>query len=133
MFDAITFWLDWFGVAVFATTGALVASRKQMDLIGFVVLATVTGIGGGSIRDVMLGSFPFFWLCALIYLLTWAAVAVVTILSAFTPQSLYALLLRFDAIGSGSFAVVGSATALAMSAYPSVAVAMGVITATFGG
>src|SRR5262245_56094967 len=53
--------LDWFGVVVFAVTGALVASRKQMDIFGFALLATVTGVGGGSVRDVLLGDLPVFW------------------------------------------------------------------------
>ena len=47
--------LDWSGVIVFAISGALVASRKQMDIVGFVLLGTVTGIGGGTLRDVLLG------------------------------------------------------------------------------
>ena len=53
--------LDLFGVAVFAVTGALVASRKQMDIVGFALLATVTGIGGGTLRDLVLGAQPVFW------------------------------------------------------------------------
>ena len=48
--------LDWFGIAVFAATGALVASRKEMDVFGFALLATVTGVGGGTVRDVLLGA-----------------------------------------------------------------------------
>ena len=55
MFQLVITTLDWFGVAVFAVTGALVASRKQMDIFGFALLATVTGIGGGSVRDLLLG------------------------------------------------------------------------------
>ena len=133
MFDAITFWLDWFGVAVFATTGALMASRKQMDLVGFIVLGTVTGIGGGSIRDALLGNFPVFWIVDPRYLLTCAAVSVVTFFFAHIPQSRYALLMRFDAIGLAIFAVIGADTALSIGTDPLVAVAMGVITATFGG
>ena len=60
MFQLVITALDWFGVAVFAVTGALVASRKQMDIFGFALLATVTGIGGGSMRDLLLG-VPVFW------------------------------------------------------------------------
>jgi uncharacterized membrane protein YeiH len=50
MFDTFAALLDWFGIVVFATTGALVASRKEMDLVGFVLLGTATGVGGGTIR-----------------------------------------------------------------------------------
>jgi len=53
MFDLVIATLDWFGVAVFAVTGALVASRKEMDIFGFALLATVTGIGGSSVRDLL--------------------------------------------------------------------------------
>ena len=59
--------LDLFGVAVFAVTGALVASRKQMDIVGFALLATVTGIGGGTLRDLLLGFSPVFWVHQPIY------------------------------------------------------------------
>ncbi len=53
--------LDYAGVAVFAATGALSASRKQLDIIGYLFLASVTGIGGGTMRDVILGATPVFW------------------------------------------------------------------------
>ncbi|HEY7647069.1 MAG TPA: TRIC cation channel family protein, partial [Hyphomicrobiales bacterium] len=61
MMPAFVYWLDIVGVAVFAATGALAASRKQMDLIGFALLATFTGIGGGTLRDLILDR-PVFWL-----------------------------------------------------------------------
>jgi uncharacterized membrane protein YeiH len=133
MFDLIVFWLDWFGVAVFATTGALVASRKQMDLIGFILLGTVTGIGGGTIRDALLGNLPVFWIADPRYLITCVAVSSAAFFLAHIPQSRHALLLQFDAVGLSIFTVVGAETALAAGAQPIVAVAMGVITATFGG
>ena len=59
MFQTATTALDWLGVIVFTVTGALVASRKQMDVVGFVVLGTTTGIGGGTLRDVLL-NLPVF-------------------------------------------------------------------------
>ena len=62
--------LDWFGLCVFSVTGALVASRKQMDIVGFALLGSVTGIGGGTIRDVLLGIQPIFWIKQPAYLLT---------------------------------------------------------------
>jgi uncharacterized membrane protein YeiH len=54
-------WLDYAGVAIFAATGALTASRKQLDVIGFCLVATVTGIGGGTLRDLLLGGGPVYW------------------------------------------------------------------------
>lgn len=133
MVDNFAFWLDWFGVAVFATTGALMASRKQMDIVGFVVLGTVTGIGGGSIRDALLGNFPVFWIDDARYLLTCIAVSIVTFFFAHIPQSRYALLMRCDAVGLAIFAVIGTDTSLVLGSDPLVAVALGVVTATFGG
>jgi uncharacterized membrane protein YeiH len=133
MIDVVTFWLDWFGVAVFATTGALVASRKQMDLIGFILLGTVTGVGGGTIRDTLLGNLPVFWIADPRYLITCVVVSSAAFFLAHIPQSRYALVLRFDAVGLAVFAVTGAETALNANADQIVAVAMGVITATFGG
>ena len=61
-FDQLLRWLDLAGIAVFAVSGALVASRKQMDAVGFVVVAAVTGLGGGTLRDLLLGRAPVQWL-----------------------------------------------------------------------
>jgi uncharacterized membrane protein YeiH len=131
-FDAITAILDVFGVAVFAVTGALVASRKEMDIVGFVLLGTVTGIGGGTLRDLLLG-LPVFWVEAPFYLLICIVVSALVFFTAHLPFSRYRLLLWFDAIGMALFAVVGAEKALLAGAGPVVAVAMGMITATFGG
>jgi uncharacterized membrane protein YeiH len=133
MFDTFAAMLDWFGIVVFATTGALVASRKQMDVVGFVLLGTATGIGGGTIRDVLLGTLPVFWVTEPIYLVSCVLVSSAAFFLAHIPQSRYALLLWFDAIGMALFAVTGAEKALLAGAAGVVAVAMGVITATFGG
>ena len=60
LFDTAAAALDWLGVIVFAISGALVASRKQMDVVGFALLGTVTGVGGGTLRDLLLGQGPVF-------------------------------------------------------------------------
>lgn len=131
-FDAATAALDWLGVIVFAITGALVASRKQMDLVGFALLGTVTGIGGGTLRDILLGQ-PVFWVHTPAYLIVCVLVSIVVFFTAHIPQSRYRLLLWFDALGLALFAVSGAERALVAGAGAVVAVAMGVITATFGG
>jgi uncharacterized membrane protein YeiH len=125
--------LDWFGLIVFAVTGALVASRKQMDIVGFCLLASVTGIGGGTVRDVVLGLAPVFWVKQPAYLVVCVAVARVVFFTAHVPQSRWRFLLWLDAVGLALFAVTGANVALAAGAGPAVAVAMGVATATFGG
>lgn len=124
--------LDIIGVAVFATTGALVASRKQMDLIGFALLATLTGIGGGTVRDIILDR-PVFWLAGQSYLLICLAVAVVSFFGAHLIQRRYPVLLWLDAIGLAAYGVLGAHLAVLNGAGAIVAAALGVITATFGG
>lgn len=125
--------LDWLGVIVFATTGALVASRKQMDLVGFALLGTVTGIGGGTLRDVLLGLLPVFWIREPAYLVTCVAVSGLVFFTAHIPQSRYRFLLWLDAVGLALFAVTGAEKAMLAGAGAITAIAMGVITATFGG
>jgi uncharacterized membrane protein YeiH len=131
--STVTTILDWFGVIVFAITGALVASRKQMDLVGFALLGTVTGIGGGTVRDVLLGRLPVFWVDNPAYLVTCVLVSCLAFFSAHIPQSRYKFLLWLDAIGLALFAVTGAERAMLSGAGSIVAIAMGVITATFGG
>jgi len=131
MFQTVTSALDWLGIIAFTVTGALVASRKQMDVVGFVVLGTVTGIGGGTLRDVLLG-LPVFWVREPAYLITCALVSVLVFFAAL-PQSRYRYLLWLDAVGLAIFAVTGAEIAAHTGTHFAVALAMGVITATFGG
>ncbi len=132
MFDTITMALDWLGIVAFAITGALVASRKEMDLFGFALLATVTGIGGGTLRDLLLG-VPVFWVREPAYLIVCVAVSSVMFFVAHVPTSRYRVLLWVDALGLALFAAAGAERALLAGASPVVAVTMGVVTATFGG
>lgn len=125
--------LDLLGVAVFAVTGALVASRKQMDIVGFALLATVTGVGGGTLRDLVLGVQPVFWVREPVYVALCVAVAAVTFFTAHIPESRYRLLLWLDALGLSVFCIVGADKALVAGAGSFIAVVMGVITATIGG
>lgn len=125
--------LDYAGVAVFAATGALSASRKQLDLIGFGFLAAVTGIGGGTIRDLILGDVPVFWVEKPAYLVVCVAVAAIVYFTAHLVESRYRLLIWLDAIGLAVFAVMGAAKGLSLTGSPIVAVVTGIMTATFGG
>ena len=125
--------LEWFGIAIFAVTGALVASRKRMDIVGFVLLGSATGIGGGSLRDLMLGELPVFWVKQPAALLICIVVSAATFFLAHIPESRYRALLWLDAAGLSLFCVVGADRALQAGASGFIAVAMGVMTATFGG
>ncbi len=133
MFQWVIVTLDWFGVAVFAVTGALVASRKQKDIFGFALLATVTGIGGGSVRDLLLGSLPVFWVTQPLYVAICVAVSAIVFFTAHIPESRYRLLMWLDAIGLSFFCVVGAGKGLEAGAGPFIAIVMAVITASFGG
>jgi uncharacterized membrane protein YeiH len=120
------------GVFVFAATGALAASRRQLDIIGFIFLANVTGIGGGTMRDLVLGS-PVFWVVEPFYLLAGTSAAIIVYFTAHLVESRYRLLLWFDAIGLSAYTVVGAAKGLALGFGPSVAIVTGIFTATLGG
>ena len=130
--SSLIYWLDLAGTAVFAASGALVASRKEMDLVGFGLLATVTGIGGGTLRDLLLDR-PVAWTHAPEYVLLCVAIAVLIFFIAPHIQRRYPVLLWADAAGLGLFAVLGAEIAHNSGAGLIVAVVMGVMTATFGG
>ncbi len=125
--------LDYFGVVVFAVSGALTAARKGMDLVGFALIGTITGIGGGTLRDLLLDR-PVFWLSAHEYVLLtlFAAWSVFFFGRAFTPR-LRSALDWADAVGLSAFAVIGAQAALASGTSPLIAVIMGMMTASFGG
>lgn len=123
---------DYAAVAVFAATGALSASRKQLDIIAFLFLAAVTGIGGGTFRDVILDT-PVFWVQNPDYLFVCAVVAIAVFFTAHLVESRYRLLLWLDAIGLSAYSVVGAVKGLAATGSPAVAIVTGVLTAAFGG
>src|SRR5690349_17508022 len=121
--------VEFAAVAVFAGSGALAASRKEMDIFGFALLATVTGTGGGSIRDILVGNLPVFWVKQPIYLVICLVTSVLVYFTAHLMSSRYRTLVWLDAIGLALVAVLGAERALAAGAGPLVAVTMGVITA----
>ena len=123
--------LDYVGVAVFAITGALAAARRQHDVITFAVFSVITGMGGGTLRDLLIGA-PVFWVHSGIYLWVCLGAALVVWVVGERPWR-HAALNWFDAVGMAAYAAIGSAKALTYGVAPVVAVAMGVMTATFGG
>lgn len=131
--ETMTAILDWLGIITFAISGTVVASRKKMDVVGFVILGTVTGIGGGTLRDLLLGSVPVFWVREPLYLQACIAVSCLAFVLRKLPLGEYRLLLLLDAIGLALFAVTGAEKAMLMGAGPFVCVTMGVVTASFGG
>ncbi|MBI1385218.1 MAG: trimeric intracellular cation channel family protein [Rhizobiales bacterium] len=124
--------LDYAGVALFAATGALSASRKQLDIMGFVFLATLTGIGGGTARDLILG-VPVFWVEEHLYIAVCAVAAIGTYFAAHLLESRYRWLLWLDAIAIAAYGVLGAHKGLEVTGSPMVAVVMGMLTGTLGG
>ncbi|MEO8530187.1 MAG: TRIC cation channel family protein, partial [Deltaproteobacteria bacterium] len=109
--------LDYLGVSLFAATGALAASRKQLDIVGFLFLAGVTGMGGGTARDLILG-VPVFWVEQQVYVLVCAGTAVLVYFAAHLIESRYKLLLWLDAIGLAAYGVFGAYKGLSVTGSP---------------
>lgn len=129
----LLYWLDLFGVVVFAFSGALMAGRYKLDPFGVIVLSAVTAIGGGTIRDVILQT-PVFWVKDPIYLYVIVATAVLTIIFIRCPKRIpKRFLLISDAFGLALFAVLGTEKALALDAAIPVAIVMGTMTGVAGG
>ena len=123
--------LDYAGVLVFAATGALAAARKGYDLVTFTFFAAVTGIGGGTLRDLLIGA-PVFWVHDPGYIVVSVLAAVAVWVVGPRPR-LFGGLLWLDALGLAAYAIVGAAKAAAHGVPPVVCVLMGALTATFGG
>jgi len=124
--------IDLVAVAVFAVTGALSASRRGTDIIGYLWLGAVTGVGGGTVRDLLIGQ-PVFWVREPDYVLVATAASLVVYFTAHRLRSRYRVILWLDAVGLALVSVAGAAKALAVGAGPTVAIVMGVITAALGG
>lgn len=129
----IIYLLDLVGTAAFAASGAWVGVRKHMDMFGVLVLGAVTAVGGGTLRDLLLGDIPPFSLKDDHYI----SIAIAVSLVVFAKRNRFKLfekpLLYFDAIGLGTFVVIGTQKALDFGMGLLAAVLMGVMTGTAGG
>lgn len=123
--------LDYAGVFVFALTGGLAAARDRHDFVTFWFFAVVTGIGGGTLRDLLIGA-EVFWVGDATYLGIGLAAALTVWFAAPRLERARALL-WLDAIGLSAYSVIGASKALMLGVDPLVSVAMGVLTACFGG
>ena len=130
-FGSILPWLDLFGIAMFATTGALAATRRGQTLVTATFFALITGVGGGSVRDLLIGA-PVFWVHDPLVAAVCLAVAGLVWI---TPQAWWKdkALDWLDAVGLAAYAVFGAAKALAFGVPPVPAALMGVMTACVGG
>lgn len=124
--------LQLIGTAVFAVTGVLAVNRRGLDVFGAVVLGTVTALGGGTLRDVVVHA-PVFWQQDLNYIWVSVGAALIAFFASRPFVSTYALLLYLDALGTALFAVVATEKILVLQFRPIVAVLMGIVTSIGGG
>lgn len=125
------FILDLFGTAVFAITGSLVAKNKKMDFYGVIVLALVTALGGGTMRDMLIGNLPVFWIVQPEIIVVCVVSALCTFFMSDRLKFPRRVLLLSDTIGLATFSVIGAQTAIAF--HPIIAIIMGAMTGTAGG
>ncbi|MDC0739237.1 trimeric intracellular cation channel family protein [Cognatishimia sp. SS12] len=125
--------LDWASVLVFAITGALVASRAQLDLVGFAFIACLTAVGGGTLRDLLLGRDPVFWVGQPGYILVACAAALVVFFTAHLLESRYRTLLWLDSVALSVAVAAGSGVAINLGHNPVIVVLMGISTGCLGG
>jgi uncharacterized membrane protein YeiH len=125
--------LDLLGTAAFAISGALAAMNRRLDLFGIFIIAFVTAVGGGTLRDALIGRTPVMWMEYIIYIYL---IGIVTILAIIFRNKIYYLktsLFLFDTIGLGIFTITGVETGIQNGLDPIVCITLGAMTGTFGG
>ncbi len=129
----IIYALDLIGTLVFAISGTLTAMTRKFDLFGAAVIGFVTAVGGGTIRDILLGSQPVGWMLDLNYLFIIVAGVILSYLFRTRIQRLRRTMFLFDTIGIGLFTILGVQKTLTFGLSPVIAVMMGTVSAVFGG
>ena len=125
--------IDYIGTFVFAISGALTAKDKELDVFGAAVVAFVTALGGGTLRDVLLGDQPVSWMHSPFYLVLVVAGLLFALFFKQVIGYLRRTLFLFDTIGIAVFTIFGLQKALAYELHPGVALLMGMVSAVFGG
>ena len=125
--------LDYVGTLVFAISGALAAMRHRFDPFGVLILATVTAVGGGSLRDVVIGRTPVGWMQDITYAYLIIAGTLIAILFRTRLVHVRRTMFLFDAIGLGLFTIIGVEIGMAAELHPLICVLLGTLSASFGG
>ncbi|WP_178989100.1 trimeric intracellular cation channel family protein [Winogradskyella schleiferi] len=125
--------IDILGTIAFAISGALVAMNKRMDPFGVLIIAFVTAVGGGTLRDVMIGVEPVSWMRNMTFVYVIIGSAVFAVVFKKRINYLRKSLFLFDTIGISLYTVVGIETGLVAGLHPLICIALGTMTACFGG
>lgn len=125
--------LDLIGTAVFAISGALAAMDKRLDPFGVLIIAFVTAVGGGTLRDILIGRNPVGWMQDLNYVYAILAATIFTILIRKKIDYLSTSLFLFDTIGLGIFTIIGTEIGIQQDLHPVISIALGTMSASFGG
>jgi len=125
--------IDILGTFAFAISGALVASDKKFDLFGVLIIAFVTAVGGGMLRDILINAHPINWIGDLNYLWTIFLAVFLTFLFKSKIAYLSKTLFLFDTIGISVFTLLGLQKGLTINLHPMIALIMGMVSAVFGG
>lgn len=125
--------IDILGTIAFAISGVLVAFNKRMDLFGILIIAFVTAVGGGTLRDILIGHTPVSWMQDMTYTYVIMGSAIFAIIFRSKIDYLRTSLFLFDTIGIGLYTVVGIEKGIGARLHPVICIALGTMTATFGG
>lgn len=125
--------IDILGTIAFAISGVLIAMEKKLDIFGVFIIAFVTAIGGGTLRDILIGNTPVVWMRDYIYILVVLGTVVFAVLFVNQLKYLRKTLFLFDTIGIGLFTMVGVEKGISADLLPIMCIALGTITACFGG
>ena len=125
--------IDILGTIAFAISGVLVAMNKRMDPFGVLIIAFVTAVGGGTLRDIMVGVEPVSWMQNMTFVYVIIATTLFAVVFRNLLKHLRRSLFLFDTIGIGLYTVVGIETGLVAGLHPIICIALGTMTACFGG
>ncbi len=125
--------IDILGTIAFAISGVLVAMEKKLDMFGVLIIAFVTAVGGGTLRDMLIGNTPVVWMRQSVYIFTILGAVIFAILFVNQLKYLRKTLFLFDTIGIGLFTMVGIEKGLTADLMPVMCIILGTITASFGG
>ncbi|HET7118112.1 MAG TPA: trimeric intracellular cation channel family protein [Hanamia sp.] len=125
--------IDIIGIAAFSVAGAFAAMEKRLDIFGIFIIAFVTALGGGTLRDVLIGEVPVRWMLNLNSGLVVLLSTIAALLFKSVIKNYHNVLLVFDSIGLGFFTVVGIQAGIALALHPVICITLGTITTCFGG